>query len=50
MKKNWEDAVLENIDIAETAGGKYNTGKPDGEWFYYDGSWYQPGGTDNKIS
>lgn len=46
MKKNWENATLENIEIAETAGGKDFTGTPDAEWTYDPNTnkWWVSGG------
>ena len=50
MKKEWSNAVIETLEISETAGGKDYTGVPDGDWFYYDGCWYQPGGKTEELS
>lgn len=50
MKKEWSNAVIETLEISETAGGKDFTGNPDGDWFFYNNSWYQPGGKENDLS
>ena len=50
MKKQWSNAELETLEISQTAGGKSFTGEPDGDWFYYEGKWYQPGGKEDNLS
>lgn len=44
MKKTWENAAIEELDIAKTANGKAPNDKFDADWQQMpDGTWWKPG-------
>lgn len=44
MKKIWENAAIEELEIAATANGKKPNDNFDGDWQQMpDGTWWKPG-------
>ena len=43
MKKVWENATVEELEIGATANGEAPSDLFDDTWVQIDGKWYRPG-------